>query len=61
MKLIAKVNNLPNEVDEKYVVARIDGIELWFWGSYETRRRAEEVAYELGRAIVLEAESEGVC
>lgn len=63
MKLMAKVNNMDLTVGDiqrygKFIVARYVGIELWYYGIYETRKRAEEVAWEIGNGIVLEAEVE---
>lgn len=63
MKLIAKVNNIQITEDKlekygKFIVARYEGIELWYYGTYKTRKRAEEVAWEIGNGIVLEAEVE---
>ena len=62
MKLTAKVNNVAitaKDVEKygKYIVARYEGIELWYYGIYETRKRAEEVAYEINNGIVLEADT----
>lgn len=39
--------------DYKYIVARnIDG-ELWFWGAWNDRNKANEVAIELGNGVVI--------
>ena len=46
------VNNMP-EIYEKYVVARYDHNELWFWGSWKDFETAEEMAREVD-GIVLE-------
>lgn len=38
----------------KYIVARdIDG-ELWFWGAWDDRNKANEAALELGNGVVIE-------
>lgn len=44
-----KINNLPdNYKNYAYVVARkVDG-DLWFWGCYNDRNRANETALEEG-------------
>ena len=45
------INNMPNAT-EKYIVARrVDG-DLWFWGSYADRDRANEVALEIGGEVI---------
>ena len=37
----------------KYIVARrVDG-ELWFWGAWNDRDKANDVAEELGNGVVL--------
>lgn len=43
-----KINNLPdNYKNYAYVVARkVDG-DLWFWGCYNDRNRANETALEM--------------
>lgn len=47
-----KVNNLPSE-HERYVVARLNDGELWFWGSWADKETAEKAAnqFENGRVI----------
>ena len=44
-----KINNMPEyATHRKYIVARrVDG-ELWFWGAWDDRDRANEVALEIG-------------
>ena len=44
-----KVNNMPKYAEtKKYIVARrVDG-ELWFWGAWDDRNTANEVALEIG-------------
>lgn len=46
--------NLPNYDLSRYVVARVDGINLWFFGTYEDEKRACEVAKSLGNGLVFE-------
>ena len=44
------VFNLPPDY-KKYVVARyVDG-KLWFWGSWDDKDRADEVAEEIGGIV----------
>ncbi len=47
------INNLPAYANEyKYIVAhRIDG-ELWFWGAWNDRNKANEVALEIEGEVV---------
>ena len=47
------INNLPAYANEyKYIVARrIDG-ELWFWGAWNDRNKANEVALEICGEVV---------
>ena len=48
-----KVNNLPKpELIKKYVVARWADGELWFWGTWDDNKRANEVAEEIGGIVV---------
>lgn len=56
------VNNCPASIignNDNVMVARLADSELWFYGMYSTRKRAEDVAKELGNAVVFEVESEG--
>lgn len=57
--ITAKVNNLPSKKYSGYMVARIDYSsgrpQLWYYGTYDTKERADEVAMELGNGITLEA------
>lgn len=47
-----KVNNVPDNA-EKYIVARYNMSELWFWGSWNTLEEAERVANEISNGIVV--------
>lgn len=46
------INNLPAYANEyKYIVARrVDG-ELWFWGAWNDRNKANEVAIKIGGEV----------
>lgn len=45
------INNMPNAT-KKYIVARrVDGA-LWFWGSWDDRNKANEVALEIGGEVI---------
>ena len=50
-----KVNNVPRFNTTKYIVARISDGELWYWGRWNEKEKAERVAAEIG-AIVVEME-----
>ena len=55
MKLLATVKNIPPET-EKYIVARLDNAELWYWGSWENRKEAEKITRNFGNAVLVERE-----
>ena len=55
------VKNCPMGIirsDSTVMVARIVDNELWYYGLYDTRKRAEEVAKELGNSVVFEIDNE---
>lgn len=41
-----------DKVSEKYVVARECDSELWFWGEYENKQKAEITAKQIGGIVV---------
>lgn len=41
-----------DKVSEKYIVARECDSELWFWGEYENRQKAEITAKQIGGIVV---------
>lgn len=41
MKTTVNVHNLPQNPN-KYIVAKLNSGELWYWGSWETRDQAEQ-------------------
>lgn len=52
-----KVNNTPLSIirsSGKFVVARDVNGALWYYGTYETEERANEVVEELGDGVILE-------
>lgn len=49
MTVTVEINNAPAEL-EKYLVVR--GIDPWFYGSYESRKKAEEVATIIGGMVL---------
>ena len=47
------INNLPTYANEyKYIVARRINKELCFWGAWNDRDKANEVALEIGGEVV---------
>ncbi len=52
-----KVNNLPKDHD-RYVVARLVDVELWFWGSWEDRGAAERAAATFDNGVVVDMEED---
>ena len=53
MNYIAEIKNPPKEQREGYVVARNYEGNLWYYGTYETEKRAFEVAQELDNGVVI--------
>lgn len=53
--MTVKVQNVASYAKEyKYIVAmRVDG-ELWFWGAWNDRDKANEVALELQNGVIVE-------
>ena len=57
----AEINNLPEPLieDGRYLVVRRDFYgKLWYYGTYETRDRAEIVAQEIENGLVLKLREE---
>ncbi len=49
------VNNMPSpKVDHGYLVARVVDGELWYYGLYDLKDRADKAAAEIGNGIVVE-------
>jgi hypothetical protein len=49
---LVTVNNVPDNGTEKYVVARGEADEFWYYGSYADRKQAVEIAKFLGGVVV---------
>ena len=49
-----RINNMPLHDLDKYIVARVDGTELWYYGTYDNEDMAYRVADEIGNGIVVE-------
>lgn len=47
------VNNV-DHVEEQYMVARLDGGVLWFWGAYDDEVTAKQVAESFDNGLVVE-------
>ena len=62
INVIADINNMPTKPITKhgYLVARQDittgHADLWYWGFYEDKDRANQAAVEIRNGIVLEVE-----
>lgn len=51
----AEIHNMPEDRDSHgFMVVRKEGKQLWYYGTYPVKERAEEVAVEIGNGIVLE-------
>lgn len=48
---LVEVHNKPNTC-RKYIVANVCNSELWFYGSFDNKDRAFEVALELNALVV---------
>ena len=60
MMFKATVKNTPTDVKTGWVVARRDDYtaELWYYGRYDDRKQAEDIAIELENGVVLESVTE---
>lgn len=56
MKIVveAEINNLSAEDIAPYIVARLntETNELWYWGSYDNKEKADQAASEIGGLVV---------
>lgn len=46
------INNMPDNVEPGFVVARYVGIALWYYGTYKSLEQAMKAAHELGDGVV---------
>lgn len=53
VNVVAVINNMPDNADSKYIVARVDGTDLWYWGNYDDEETANKASVEID-GIVLE-------
>lgn len=50
-----KINNIPTYAKEyKWIVARLEDSEYWFWGAWNDEKKALEIADKLENAAVYE-------
>jgi hypothetical protein len=53
--LTVEIFNMPKEINGSHIVARRDDdASLWYYGVYDSKEKASEVAQELGNGIVVE-------
>ena len=52
--IVADVKNTPKTLSSGFMVARLVDGELWYYGTYEEKDRADSVAQEIGNGVVLE-------
>jgi hypothetical protein len=56
--VVAEIFNMPYELKKGWLVARLDITlmkpQLWYYGLYDDKDRAEQVAYELRNGVVFE-------
>lgn len=60
LKVNTFVKNCPLSIienEDNVMVARLVDSELWYYGTYATWERAEEVAKELGNGVILEVDN----
>lgn len=55
MKCNVEVMNVPKDHD-KYIVARLNERELWYWGSWKDKQLADLAASEISGIVVEESE-----
>lgn len=51
-----QINNLPMDY-KKYVVAMLIDNNLWYWGSWDDKSKAEQVAKTMPDGVVIEMDS----
>lgn len=54
-----EVKNIPEEL-KRYIVARVDHGELWFWGSWDEKDKAREMAAGFDNGVVIEKRADEV-
>lgn len=51
MKATVEINNVSTNSNGKYIVARVFNGELWYWGRWDNKETAYEVAAEIGGVV----------
>lgn len=51
---VCEVKNLPRYQMERYVVVRLVNGQMWFWGTFAEKGKAEKCASELENGTVVE-------
>lgn len=51
-----QINNLPTHY-KKYVIAMLINHELWYWGSWDDKGKAEQIAKTMPDGVVIEMDS----
>ena len=54
IKCKVEVKNTPYKKRQGFMVARKNGTDLWYYGTYESLAKAKRVAEELGNGVILE-------
>lgn len=49
---LIKINNLPFSETKRYVVARYDANELWYYEDTDNEKQAKDTAYSIGGVVV---------
>ena len=57
---IKDIQNVPcYAYEHKYIVANLNDRKFWFYGAFDDKARAEEVAKTLDNGVVFEVEEDG--
>ncbi len=51
--MTVEIKNKPNTEQSGFMVARLVDGELWYYGTYPEKDRADSVAVEIGNGVVL--------
>lgn len=54
VKAMLTIQNAPTRLDKYTVVRRGEDGQLWYWGTYDDKNRAEMAAAELGNGLLVE-------
>lgn len=59
VRVSIEVNNLPEELVGDWLVVRINAGELWYYGCYDQKHRADYALMEIGSGFVVELVKRG--